>query len=116
MMLREIKSVRQIPGEPVRRWFNAEDMDLIVWYQASEIIGFQLCYDKSTNEKAISWKQGLGLKHEDVNNNDVRDGPYKGSPVLTLNNAYDIEKIKRSFEEYSQYMDDNVSQFVLQKL
>jgi len=115
-MLREIKSVRQIPGEPPRRWFNGEEMDLIIWHEAEEIISFQLCYDKSTNEKAISWKQGLGLKHEDVNNDDVRDGPYKGSPVLTQNDTYDVEKIRCDFEKYAQAIPEDVKAFIISSL
>ena len=115
-MLREIKSVRQIPGEPTRRWFNSEEMDLIVWQQNEDILGFQLCYDKTNNEKAVSWKQGLGLMHEDVNNDDVRDGPYKGTPVLTQNEFYDLEKIKTDFIKYSEMLPDEVKSFILETL
>jgi len=100
----------------VRRWFNGEEMDLIVWHKAEEIIGFQLCYDKSTNEKAISWKQGFGLKHEDVNNDDVRDGPYKGSPVLTQNDAYDVGKIRHNFENYAENIPEDIKAFIIDRL
>lgn len=42
-MLREKEYVRQIKGEPRRRWFYDDFFDLIVWYGTDDsIIGFQL--------------------------------------------------------------------------
>jgi len=39
-MLREIRDVRQVSGEPMRRWFSDEDFDLIVWLDPEDrIIG-----------------------------------------------------------------------------
>ncbi len=32
----EIIHVRQVPGDPRRRWFSSDDMDLIVWYDDSD--------------------------------------------------------------------------------
>jgi len=45
-MLKEIKSVRQIPGEAFRRWFQDKYFDLIVHYNPKkEITAFELCYN-----------------------------------------------------------------------
>ena len=53
----EIIHVRQVPGDPRRRWFSSDDMDLIVWYDDSDApIGFQLCYDKLRSERALRWE------------------------------------------------------------
>lgn len=116
-MLREIKSVRQISGEPNRRWFNDDDMDLIVWHKGNSILGFQLCYDKLKEEKAISWKPETGLVHEKVDNGESRDGHYKSTPILIENGSYDIETIKAVFSPCSVNInDDSVRAFVLEHL
>ena len=44
--LSEVRNCRQVRGEPRRRWFGSEQMDLIVWCDDTGApIGFQLCYD-----------------------------------------------------------------------
>ncbi len=57
-MLREVQNVRQIGGDPSRRWFSDPGMDLIVWMEARDIVGFQLTYDKPHAEKAVTWRAG----------------------------------------------------------
>ena len=61
-MLREIPKVRQIEGEPHRRWFTDDHFDLVLWDDESrQIVGFQLCYDKHDGERAITWKEDSGF-------------------------------------------------------
>lgn len=116
-MLREIKSVRQISDEPNRRWFSDDDMDLIVWYKGDVIFGFQLCYDKLGEEKALSWKTDSGLVHEKVDSGETRDGHYKSTPILIKNGSFDIDTIKSIFSSRSADInDDNVRDFVLKHL
>lgn len=47
-MLREIRKVRQNPGEPIRRWFqDPNGFDLLVWEDNKlNPIGFQLSLDR----------------------------------------------------------------------
>lgn len=61
-MLGEIEGVRQVPDEGPRRWFSDGDMDLIVWYGpgGEEISGFQLCYDKKSVQRCLTWQRGEG--------------------------------------------------------
>lgn len=115
-MLREIKNVRQIPDEPNRRWFNSEEMDLIIWHDADSIIGFQLCYDKPGHEKALSWKLETGLIHEKVDNGESRDGHYKATPILIQNGSYDIEKIRENFLNNAEKVNYDIRDFVMQCL
>ena len=54
-MLAEVEHVRQRAGEPRRRWFASDDLDLIVWLdEADRFVGFQLCYDKGRSERALT--------------------------------------------------------------
>jgi len=115
-MLTEIKKVRQIEGEPNRRWFNNHDMDLIVWQENENILAFQLCYDKTGNEKAISWKPDTGLIHQKVDDGENRPGHYKATPILIQNGSYDLEKIRNDFESYSESISDDIRVFVLDNL
>ncbi len=62
-MLRELADVRQIPGEPRRRWFADDYFDLIVWFdKRGQIIGFQLCYDLPRDEHALTWHEEHGVQ------------------------------------------------------
>ena len=115
-MLKEIKKVRQIPGEPARRWFNCHEMDLVVWHEAGTLTGFQLCYDKSNHEKALSWKADTGLVHEKVDNGESGDGHYKATPILIKNGLFDLKKVRAAFEKNSELIDEDVKEFVFKNL
>ena len=53
-MLHEWEGIRQREEEGHRRWYVDEAMDLIVWFEDSDVVGFQLCYDKGSDEKAVT--------------------------------------------------------------
>lgn len=79
-MLREIRNVKQY-GAFRRRWFNDEQLDLFVWYDArGQIAGFQLCFDKKTRERALTYSEEKGYSFDEVNaNHSAWD---MSSPVL----------------------------------
>lgn len=98
-MLREIHDVRQVPGEPRRRWFSDEDFDLIVWLDPQDrLIGFQLCYDKETEQKALMWLEDDGYRHSRIDDGD-NPGKMKASPVLEADGHFDREGIGRRFRK-----------------
>jgi len=98
-MLREIRDVKQIPAEPKRRWFSDEDFDLIVWFEPEdEMIGFQFCYDKESEQKALTWLKEEGYQHCRIDDGD-NPGKMKASPVLEANGHFDREGIGRRFME-----------------
>jgi hypothetical protein len=98
-MLKEIRDVRQVRGEPRRRWFSDEDFDLIVWIDPeNRINGFQLCYDKQTEQKALTWLKDKGYQHSRIDDGD-NPGKMKASPVLEANGQFDREGIGRWFRE-----------------
>ena len=115
-MLAEIKKVRQIEGEPARRWFNCHQMDLFIWYENNQIIGFQLCYDKDIKEKAFSWHKDRGLQHQKVDDGENRPGHYKATPILVQNGSYELISIIEEFKKYSLDLIDEIKDFVLKKL
>jgi hypothetical protein len=81
-MLVEIEKVRQVPGEDYRRWFVDENTDLIVWYDASgdRITGFQLCYDKKSVQRCLTWQRS----ETDRKSIMSADGRYSRKRVIRL--------------------------------
>lgn len=112
-MLTESKDVRQVPGEKRRRWFSNRTMDLTVWVDDDEsIAGFELCYDKGKDERALRWMRGTGFLHERVDDGEGRAGRYKATPVLMPDGSFDAKKISRLFEENSREMDQQIAAVV----
>src|SRR5262249_52903563 len=67
----EFENVRQIPGEPRRRWFTCEDLELVVWCDESDApIGFQLCYKNGGSEYAFTWKPECGFSHKRIDDGE----------------------------------------------
>lgn len=115
-MLREITAVRQIPGEARRRWFQDEEMDLFVWLgERSQIVGFQLAYDKPNAEKAITWRAATGFRHARVDDG-ARPGHHPGSPLLVSAGAFDAPAVLGRFREAAAAIDPEIMQFVAARL
>ncbi|MGE5490302.1 MAG: hypothetical protein ACM31P_03355 [Actinomycetota bacterium] len=115
--MREIPHVRQIPGEPKRRWFSSKDFDLILWLAEDHgFSGFELCYDKSFGEHSIIWTRASGFRHMAVDDGEQRYGKHKASPVLVPDGVFDVRLVHAAFAEASTSLPTEVSQFVLEAL
>lgn len=115
-MLREIRHVRQIAGEPLRRWFCDRELDLIVWLdEARRVVGFQLCYDKERDERALCWHPQSGYQHSRVDNGEARPGRYKAAPLLVPGGRFDGGLI-RQFIAKSLALEPALSGFIHRKL
>jgi hypothetical protein len=115
-MLHQIKDVRQIKDEPHRRWFTDEHFDLVIWDEETDIVGFQLCYDKSRSERAITWKAESGFSHNAVDGGEDRAGRYKGSLILVADGVFDAERVAAIFLGHSGVLDAKSSDFIYLKL
>ena len=97
-MLNEIEDTRQIPGEGIRRWFRDEELDLIVWYDDDGVMqGFQLCYDKSRHERALTWRKPNSYQHHAIDAGEPATGGPKMSPVLVADGVVDATRIEKTF-------------------
>ncbi len=115
-MLQEVQNIKQIPNERKRRWFSDDYFDLIVWLENDDsIYGFQLCYDKFTNERALSWKKDKGYLHELIDDGEIA-GEIKKSPVMTPDGDFEKETITDRFKTASGDIDTEIADFVFQKL
>ncbi len=115
-MLREIDNISQPEGEPKRRWFSSAEMDLILWCEGPEPIGFQLCYDKGVDEHALTWMKNSGWTHRRIEDGENRGAHHKMTPILVPDGIIDISRIQAEFEAASAGIDAEVRALVLQTL
>ena len=116
-MFTEFKQVRQIPGEPRRRWFASDRLQLIVWHDRGEaIIGFQLLYEIERESKSISWDVSRGFLHGMVDDGDVRYGKHKQTPILMPNGSFEKTDVLAFFLKENAALPDEIAVFVKNKL
>jgi hypothetical protein len=115
-MLEEIGTVRQVRGEGPRRWFADSYFDLVVWLDDAEnITGFQLCYDKGKNERALTWQSEGGFHHDRIDDGEV---PYriKRTPIIVEDGVFAKSKIAERFKKESSEIDQEIANFVYEKI
>lgn len=116
-MLKEDMQVRQIQGDPQRRWFSDEYFDLIVWFEPEGgIWGFQLCYDRENKQRALTWTQANGYKHTGIDDGEHGWGSAKSSPVLTRDGNYDAPLVTAKFRNAAGELPFALISFILEKL
>lgn len=116
-MLREIQDVRQNPGEPRRRWFSDNDLDLYVWLgEDGGIVQFQLCYDKGRDEQALTWRPDTGLTRHAVDDGEGGIYRMKSTPVLTGAELPETVNVRRTFIDAGQKLEHDLYQFILDRL
>lgn len=116
-MLREVKNVRQVPGEPARRWFADEYFDLIVWLeQDGSVWGFQLCYDNARKPRALTWTKEHGYKHAGIDDGEGAVGTQKGSPVLVEDGLFDAPPVGKKLAAEAGELPADLAGFVIKKI
>ena len=118
-MLREVREVRQTPGELLRRWFISDDMDLFVWMdEGGSIAAFQLCYDQGKRgaERALSWKVGAACRHAIVDNGGNRNGQHKTTSILVSNTTFEIKRVTVLFDKQGRSLPPDIKSFVAGKI
>jgi hypothetical protein len=117
-VLIEFQNVSQVPGEPRRRWFTSDDVDLVVWCDESgRATAFQLCYDKARSECALTWKPDRGFSHRAVDDGECfRGGRYKATPILGADVPVSATLIRESFALVSAGLPVEFANFVSNKL
>jgi hypothetical protein len=116
-MLWEIPRVRQIPGEPRRRWFNSRAFDLIVWYdEVNSPVGFQLCYGKEKSERALPWNPPAKYNHMAVDDGEGRTFHHKATPILVPDGHFDASAVCEAFVRESTQLPRDIVDLVVGKL
>ncbi len=116
-MLTEIPNVKQLSGEPKRRWFSSLSLDLFLWYDEDEnLIQFQICYDKGPDEQALTWHHQRGLLHHTVDDGENRSFRMKSTPIMVSDSDFDAEKIITKFEQLAGNIEYKTVQFILSNI
>ncbi|RMF14028.1 MAG: hypothetical protein D6761_10120 [Candidatus Dadabacteria bacterium] len=113
-MLQE-RPVRQLHGEPRRRWFSDEDFDLFVFYEGRTIVGFQLCFDKQADETALTWDRSEGVWIRRVDTGEAHPFEQR-SPVLTEAGDVSPAELAARFRDAATSIPDTVRDAVLRVL
>ena len=118
-MLTEITHVRQNPDEGYRRWLTDRRFDLIIWYserstEIRQILGFQLCYNKTEIERAIRWRKASGFVHEIVDGGEY-PGHANMTPVLHIGGQFD-QAVLDDFREVCGDIERDLAEFIMDKL
>lgn len=116
-MLYEIHNIRQNEGESKRRWFTDDFFDLLIWLdKRNEITGFQLCYDKSGDQRALTWHRESGYTHNRVDEGESKPGKPKSIPMLVLDGRFENEEIASIFKKKSTNIEKSISEFIYKKI
>lgn len=119
MSLYEIKDVKQEDPLLRFRWFTSDDaeVDLFVWQSAAhQIVHFQLCFDKSEDEKVVEWSIDQELRQARVDDGDTRH-IYKSAPVFRRSEEdIDIEDALFVFEGVALDLDPEIRRFISDRL
>jgi hypothetical protein len=90
--------------------------DLIVWYEPSNAIhGFQLCYGKPRNERALTWLRDRGFMHNKIDTGEF-GLMWGASPILVPDGSFPTAEVKREFEKRSGELPKALTRFVLAKI
>src|SRR3954467_1155372 len=112
-LLRELADTRQVPGESRRRWFSSPDLDLIVWLDdADAVIGFQLCYDKTRGEHALTWHADRGYDHSAVDDGESVPTQHKSTPILVADGPLDRPRVSELFSGASEAVPESIRSVV----
>jgi hypothetical protein len=115
-MFTEIRNVRQERGTGLRRWFESDGLDLVVWHDAAGgLAGFQLCYQSGQGEHALTWRPGVGFAHSAVDEGDA--SPLKNlTPVLIPDSAVPWAELTAQFAGQSASLEPALREWVSARL
>jgi hypothetical protein len=117
-LLREVKA-SQRKGERHRRWFSNADFDLIVWFEPLDTIaGFELCYDRSAVERALSWSATHGYRHWRVDTGEASGYMHSMTPIMERDDVtrFPKDRVVAAFVGAAAAIDPMVRSFVIQRL
>ncbi|MBL8511428.1 MAG: hypothetical protein JNM52_07265 [Betaproteobacteria bacterium] len=115
-MLNEILHVTQRETGKYRRWFQDEFFDLYTWESyEGEMQSFQLCYDKSNQQRALRWTPQNGYWHESVDSPENKPGRAMSALFVQDDSAL-VEGVIPRFEAAALQLPAKIKNFVLEKI
>lgn len=116
-MLREISNIRQRTGEYFRRWFQGQQMEVLVWEDMEHnLAGFEMSYRKGLTEYALLWEHPDHFAHYRVDDGEGSFGRHKSSPVLLHDDHFEADYLLMLFELESQMLEHKLANLVRDKI
>jgi hypothetical protein len=116
-MLKESARVRQISGEPRRRWFSSPTLDLYVWSdEAGAAVGFQLCYGLGSDERALTWTAPDVFSHASIDDGEGRSFRHKGTPIMRSGRGFDAGAVAALFAAENAELPHGIAELVSAKI
>jgi hypothetical protein len=121
-MLREIVFAPSGSSAPATdansRWFSNEDFDLFVWFDdLGAIRAFELCYDRSDVERALTWSPARGYQHWRVDTGEATGLNYDMTPILEPDDAqFPKERVTAAFLAAANGLEPAIRSFVAERL
>lgn len=116
-MFREFAKVRQEERwEGYRRVFFDDDFELYVWYHPNrDIHGFQLCYWQGSQQKAFTWRENRGVRHDRV---DVGwpEHNQEQTPLLIPNGHFPADQLRQRLQISTLSLDQRLREIILDKI
>ena len=115
-MLVEIPNVKQYEPNRHRRWFQNTFFDLYVWSNgAGDLLGFQLCYEKGGDQRALRFSRELGFQHEGVDQPEDKPGRSM-SAIFIANGVLDADALCTRFTQDAIEIPTRIREFVIEQL
>jgi hypothetical protein len=80
------------------------------------IYSIQARQKRSVSAKVLTWNEGAGFKHENIDEGETTLGKPRQTPIFFADGALPKNKINALFETESRNINDQVSHFILHKL
>lgn len=115
-MLREMRHVRQHPGEPKRRWFFSHVLDLVAWEdETGTLCAFQLAYSKYGGEHSLYWHRQEGFRHYVVDDGESSALKH-ATPLMYLDGPFPRDTVLADFQAEAGELPAGIARFVEEKL
>ena len=112
-----MRNVRQDSSDYVRRWFFDDHFDLIAFYNPDGTIhGFQLCYDKPDDEKALTWYSDRGLSHHAVDTGEQTPWVNRSPMFAMTDGRARMPQLLAAFSEADAGVPDQLASLVVEKI
>ncbi len=99
-----------------RHWYTDDYFDLIIWYESDGAIhGFQLCYDTTYDERALTWTRSDGFQHMAVDSGESSPLANR-TPILVQDGAFPAQEVRSEFLARGNTLPAKIFELVLSRI